>query len=96
MSDQTDVEVHDVELAGEALLDVVDAHTAVAYEAGVWRDLRGATLTRRRKREMEGRTRTRKLKRRKVVVRPALEVTLKSPDGVKAKSAAMIEYEDEE
>ena len=54
MSDQTDVEVHDVELAGEALLDVVDARTAVAYEAGVWRDLRGATLTRRRKREMEG------------------------------------------
>ena len=64
-----------------------------AYETGVWRDLRGATRTWRRKREVEeghGRTRM----RRKVVVRPALEDVLKSPDGVKAKSAAMVKDEE--
>ena len=97
MNDKTDDEALDVELAGEALLDAVDARAAVAYEAGVWHDLRGATRTRRRKREVEeghGRTRTRK--RRKAVVRPALEDALKSPDGVKVKSAAMIEDSDEE
>ena len=32
--------------------------------------------------------------RRKVVVRPALEYVLKSPDGVKVKSAAMVEDEE--
>ena len=99
MTDQTDEEALNVELAGETLLDAVDARAAVAYEAGVWRDLSGAvrTRTRRRKREVEedhGRMRTRK--RRKVVVRSALEDALKSPDGVKVKSAAMIEDEDEE
>ena len=67
--------------------------TYEAYETGVWRDLRGATRTRRRKREVEGgygRTRM----RRKVVVRPALEDVLKSPGGVKVKSAAMVEDEE--
>ena len=65
--------------------------TYEAYETGVWRDLRGATRTRRRKREVEGgygRT------RRKVGVRPALEDALKSPDGVTVKSAVMVEDEE--
>ena len=97
MNDETDDEALDVELSGEALLDAVDVRAAVAYEAGVWHDLRGATRTRRRKREVEeGHGRPRPRKRRKVVVRPALEDALKSPDGVKVKSAAMIEDSDEE
>ena len=97
MNDETDDEALDVELAGEALLDAVDVRAAVAYEADVWHDLRGATRTRRRKREVEeGHERTRTRKRRKVAVRPALEDALKSPDGVKVKSAAMIEDSDEE
>jgi hypothetical protein len=98
MSDETDDEALEVELAGEALLDAGDARAAVAYEAGVWRDLRGAIRPRRRMRNkrtageaVDEHVRTRKRKRRKVVVRDALADALKSPDGVKVKSAAMIE-----
>ena len=90
MNDQTDDEMLDVELAGEALLDAVDARAGVAYKAGVWHDLRGVMRTRRRKSEVEeGHGRTRKRKRRKIVVRPALEDALKSPGGVKVKCPAI-------
>ena len=97
MNDQMDDEMLDVKLAGEALLDAVDAREAVAYKAGVWHNLRGVMRMRRRKHEVEeGHGQMRKRKRLKVVERPALEDTLKSPGGVKVKCAAIIEDEDEE
>jgi hypothetical protein len=100
-TDETDDEALEVELAGEALLDAGDARAAMAYEASLWRDLRGAIRPRRRMRNKrtaaeveDGYVRTPKRKRRKVVVRDPLADALKSPDGVNVKSAAMIEDSD--
>ena len=40
MPAETGDEALEAELRTEALLDEVDVHTAAAYEAGVWRELR--------------------------------------------------------
>lgn len=100
MPDETDDEALDVELAGEALLDAIDARAAAAYEAGVWRELRGAPRPQRRTRkrtapevEREHAYPVRPSKRRKTVRLKSVDA-LKSPDGVKVKSAAMIEDSD--
>ncbi|KAI9454771.1 hypothetical protein BJY52DRAFT_706779 [Lactarius psammicola] len=101
MSDETDDEALEVELAAEALLDAADARAAVAYEAGVWRELRGATRPQRRSRKRTVRAEVedehahlvRPRKRRKTVRSGSVDA-LNSPDGVYVKSAAMIEDSD--
>ncbi len=101
MSDETDDEALEVELAGEALLDAGDARAAAAYEAGVWRELRGAPRQRKRTRKRTAQAEVedehaqpiRPRKRRKAV-RSGSADALKSPDGVNVKSAAMIEDSD--
>ena len=105
MSDETDDEALEIELAGEALLDAVDVRAAAAYEAGVWREIRGDSRKRRRTRkrmapaevemEDENAYTVRPRKRRKTVRGGSVDA-LKSPDGVKVKSAAMIEDSDSE
>ena len=98
MPDETDDEALEVELAGEALLDVTDARAAAAYEAGVWREFR-RPQRRTRKRAAQGEVEDehvyplRPRKRRKTVRRRSVDA-LKSPDGVNVKSAAMIEDSD--
>jgi hypothetical protein len=104
MSDETDDEALEVELAGEALLDALDARAAVAYEAGVWRELRAAPRgtrkrhgTRKRTAPMEvedERVHLMPLRKRRKTVRGGSADALKSPDGVNVKSAAMIEDSD--
>jgi hypothetical protein len=115
---ETDEEALEVELNAEARLDAADARAAAVYEAGVWRDLRGAHddgvhLRRLRKRRRGGRAdadaaggddvppmRLRVRKRRKngggdgwLPVAEGAEM-LKSPDGVKVRSAAVIDDSD--
>ena len=121
MPAETDEEALEVELNAEARLDAADARAAAAYEAGVWRELRGAHdagQRRLRKRRRTGgveaeveaggdedevlprmRLSLRPRKRRKdsggsrwlPVVEGVEMLKLKSPDGIKVKSAAMIE-----
>lgn len=101
MPDATDDEALEVELAAEGLVDAIDARAAAAYEARVWRELRGAPRPHRRIRkraaqaevEDERAQPTRPRKRRKVL-RSGPADALQSPDGVKVKSAAMIEDSD--
>ncbi|KAF8274632.1 hypothetical protein EI94DRAFT_1793925 [Lactarius quietus] len=105
MPDETDDEALEVELAGEALLDTVDARADAVYEAGVWREIRGAVMrTRRRTRkrpaleEEEQRQHERLVRptphKRRKIVRERTAEALRSPDGVIVKSAAMIENSD--
>jgi hypothetical protein len=51
---KTDDEALARELRAEAALDAADARAAAAYEAGVWRELRGAPGRRMRKRRAGG------------------------------------------
>jgi len=115
---ETDSEALEVELNAEARLDTADARAAAAYEAGVWRELRGehdvgVPLRKLRKRRRAGgaeadaaggddvgpmrlRTRKRRKNERGGGWSPVVEGAemLKSPDGVKVKSAAVIEDSD--
>ncbi|KAH9052287.1 hypothetical protein EDB87DRAFT_1692445 [Lactarius vividus] len=101
MPDATDDEALEVELAAEGLVDAVDARAAAAYEARMWRELRGAPRAHRRTRkravqaevEDERAQPMRPRKRRKVLHGGSADA-LQSPDGVKVKSAAMIEDSD--
>ena len=101
MSDETDDEALEVELAGEALLDAVDARAAAAYEASVWRELRAAPRgtrkghgPRKRMAPAEAEDERVPLRKRRKTVRGGSADALKSPDGVNVKSAAMIEDSD--
>ncbi|KAH9164659.1 hypothetical protein EDB89DRAFT_2077804 [Lactarius sanguifluus] len=101
MPDATDDEALEVELAAETLVDTVDARAAAAYEARVWRELRGAPRPQRRIRKRaaqagveDERAQPMRPRKRRKVLRSGPADALQSPDGVKVKSAAMIEDSD--
>ncbi|KAH9050382.1 hypothetical protein EDB83DRAFT_2676752 [Lactarius deliciosus] len=101
MPDATDDEALEVELAAEALVDAIDARAAAAYEARVWRELRGAPRPHRRIRKRaaqaevtDERAQPMRPRKRRKVLRSGPADALQSPDGVKVKSAAMIEDSD--
>ena len=115
MPSETDDEALEAELAAEARLDAADARAAAAYEATVWRELRGcqdnmgagARLRRRKKRpaltdhhavgddaHYHG-IHLRKRRKDEQGGWAAPADMLKSPDGVRVKSAAVIEDSDD-
>ena len=115
MPSETDDEALEAELAGEARLDAADARAASAYEATVWRELRGcqddtgagARLRRRKKRPAltdhhavgdDAHYHALHLRKRRKDEQggwAAPADMLKSPDGVRVKSAAVIEDSDD-
>ena len=104
MPAETDDEALEAELRAEARLDAADARAAAEYEAGVWRGGRSHSVKKRRVgAEIGGNDAhsVRLRKRRKgalggwlPAVAEAGMDALEEPDGVKVKSAAMIEDSD--
>jgi hypothetical protein len=115
MPSETDDEALEAELAAEARLDAADARAAAAYEATVWRELRGcqdntgagARLRRRKKRPAladdhavgdDAHYHGMHLRKRRKDEQggwAAPADMLKSLDGVRVKSAAVIEDSDD-
>jgi hypothetical protein len=106
MPAETDDEALEADLRAEARLDTADARAAAVYEAGVWRELEGVGRggpSPRAKKRRAGADRggsdvhsVRLRKRRKGAPVEAGMDALEEPDGVKVKSAAVIEDSDSE
>lgn len=106
MPTETDEEALEVELKAEERLDAADARAAAAYEAGVWRELRGESAhsdvgtshrkSRKRRRSGDGEEVARLLarKRRKSVRAGGGGYDDEEADAEEFKSAAVIEDSD--